>query len=369
MTGSNSNSKPVQKAKPKGKGKGKRSPGTASATSFAAAAYASGQRIREPRVKAGQASTRIQHRELIGNIAGTTTFTVNQNLALNPGIAATFPWLSTQASGWEQYRFHRLDFEYVTRSPTSATGDVFLSPDYDVLDAPPSTEQEVSTYRDTTEDACWKDQCCKLDPSAMFPIGPRKYVRDSSVATADLKTYDAGRLYVVTNGQANTNSIGKLWVNYDVEFFVPQTTSSSGVPVNQTFAQFNLSANQSLSTGTEATLVFDEVVSNDLGITNSSGVFTLPRGNWRIQSAIGCSGGTAAATMLVEIQKNSAALSPPNTQQSVCAAVSTHAGELVNEAFVSSGGSDTARVRVTYTSSTGTLVATGDRCKISFQLV
>jgi len=38
----------------------------------------------------------------------------------------------------------------------------------------------------------------------------------------DIKTYDVGNLFVCTNGQANTNLIGELWIEYDVEFTTPQ---------------------------------------------------------------------------------------------------------------------------------------------------
>jgi hypothetical protein len=47
--------------------------------------------------KPGQ-SFRVKHRELVNaSVAGSTSFTVQSTLAINPGLAATFPWLAPQA--------------------------------------------------------------------------------------------------------------------------------------------------------------------------------------------------------------------------------------------------------------------------------
>jgi hypothetical protein len=67
----------------------------------------------------------------------------------------------------------------------------------------------------------WKNLELKLDVSALMGLGPRKFVRDS-VRAGDLKTYDAGFVVIATVTGANTNTIGKLFVEYDIEFFTPQ---------------------------------------------------------------------------------------------------------------------------------------------------
>ncbi len=332
---------------------------------YAPAALATGQQVREPKLTANGRSTRIRHRELVSTVNGSVAFAATR-YAVNPGLSATFPWLATQAVGWEQYRFHKLQFELFTRAPTTATGSVILAPDYDGLDATPSSEAVVTTYRDATEDAPWKNQCCRLDREAMHPMGPRKYVRSALVANSDLKTYDVGSFFVCTLGQANTDGVGKLWVEYDVEFFVPQTASGSA-STNNSLAGFNLSANQALTSATVATLAFDETIVNDLGIVNSSGVLTLPSGNWEIRAEVSCSGGTStAASLLVAIEKDGAALAIPCESNF---AVNTSGTTLYNPcvaatAYVTSSGSSTVRVRVTYTSVAGTLVAAGDRCRL-----
>lgn len=344
--------------------------GSAAANSFAAAAYATGQRTREPHVSASGRSTRIRHRELVSTVTGSVAYTVFGSYDLNPGVAATFPWLSTQASGWEQYRFHKLCFELFTRAPTTSTGSVILAPDYDSLDAPPASEAVATSYRDSTEDAPWKDQVCRLDPIAMHPIGPRKYVRSALVANSDLKTYDAGTMHVCTVSQANTDGIAKLWVEYDVEFFVPQTASASAAS-NNSFALFNLSANQSLTTATAATVVFNETVVNDLGIVNNSGVLTLPQGNWEVRAEVSCAEATSTAiSLLLAIEKDGAALSVPceSNFTGITSGTARFDPMVSATAYVSSTGSNTVRVRVTYTGSAGALVAAGDRCRLMVRI-
>lgn len=168
-------------------------------------------------------SCRIAHRELVTSVTGSVAFTVQNSLALNPGIPTTFPWLAVEAQGWEQYKFNRLRFCYYSRCATSTPGSIMLVPDYDAADAAPSSEQIASSYSDTSEYVPWKEVfCCELDPKALTDAGDRKFVRTGTLAAnLDIKTYDGGNLHLCTvDGTAV--SWGKLWVEYDVEFFKPQ---------------------------------------------------------------------------------------------------------------------------------------------------
>lgn len=217
----NNKSKPNKKGR---QGQGLRGPLTQRS---AAAAYSTGQSSYSPIISATNTSSRIQHRELVGSVIGTAAYNVTSTngigqLALNPGIVASFPWLATQAVGWEQYHFNKLKFCYYTRTGSSTPGSVMLIPDYDAADAAPVSEQIASAYEDTMEDVPWKDIECILNPAAMHPDGPRKYVRTGALASnLDIKTYDVGNLFVATTDGTAVNW-GKLWVEYDVTFHTPQ---------------------------------------------------------------------------------------------------------------------------------------------------
>jgi len=185
----------------------------------APAAYATTLRSGKPLfLRASYDRSRIRHRELLSAVAGTTTFTANA-FSVNPGIAATFPWLSTQAVGWEKYRFTRLAFCYYTRAPTSTQGSILLAPDYDAADAAPATETIAASYNGAVEDAVWKDTCCELDPKLFREL----FIRTTTLAAnLDIKTYDTATFFMCTTDATAASPIGKLWVEYDVELINPQ---------------------------------------------------------------------------------------------------------------------------------------------------
>lgn len=196
-----------------------------------AAAYSTGQYQRAPQFSRNSNDTcRIVHREFITNVTGSVAFTVASTLAVNPGISATFPWLSTQAQGWERYRFNMLKFCYYTRTGSNVPGSVQLAPDYDAADSAPISEAVASTYADCAEDAPWKDIECELKPRNMNMTRSEHFVRTEALgANLDIKTYDVANLFVNTvDGTAV--SWGKLWVEYDVSLFAPQFGSSGAAP-------------------------------------------------------------------------------------------------------------------------------------------
>jgi hypothetical protein len=206
----------------------------------APSAYSVAQGTSEPRISAQtRDGVRIVHRELVASIVGTANFNVGTTLALNPGITASFPWLSSQAQGWEQYRFNKLRFCYYSRCATSTPGSIMMVPDYDAADAAPTTEQIASAYRDVEEEVPWTPEfSCSLNVAAMHPDGRRKFVRFGNLAAnLDIKTYDVGNMFVCTTDGSATNW-GKLWVEYDVSLFVPQL-QPAGVPSNPLGGSFS----------------------------------------------------------------------------------------------------------------------------------
>jgi hypothetical protein len=186
-----------------------------------AAAYSTAQRSVPARIQSSKNSVRIKHKELVANISGSVDFTVALSMALNPGLSTSFPWLASQAAAWETYHFHSLRYCYHTRTGTGVPGSVILAPDYDASDAAPSSELAVSNYEDMREDAPWKDVCSILNESAMYPLGPRKYIRNGALSSnVDVKTYDVGTMHICTiDGTAVP--WGKLWVEYDVTLETP----------------------------------------------------------------------------------------------------------------------------------------------------
>jgi hypothetical protein len=327
-------------------------------------ASAQAQRSNAPKVISSAKMTRIVHRELISTVNGNTTFNVDA-FALNPGLSSTFPWLSSIAGSYEQYRFNKLIFRYVTRAPTTYIGSILMAPEYDAIDAAPSSEVSASQMNGAVEDSPWKDQVLQFNTGDMFPMGPRKYIRTGSLPTSsDLKTYDAGQLFLCEVSCADTSAIGKLWVEYDVELHIPQNPNTASSAVVGASLSYTRNSSQSLTTATPAVVAWNNEVLNGLDATNSSGVFTLPAGTFLSSGLVNvsASGGTGTVTIGLQVYQDGSVLSDFDFSGKF-----TESGDHIlpfNFAFNSSS-STTIEVRVTVTSSVPTLVLRADGCAIS----
>ena len=189
------------------------------------------QQGRTPRISYSRngSSCKVSHRERIGTILGSVGFATN-TFAVNPGLAASFPWLSALAQRFESYRFNRLVYQYRTKSATTATGDVILTLDYDAADPAPVTSIQAEGYDEFSSAAPWQDinHSSKL---ANLRKLPTYYVRTEALAAnQDIKTYDVGNMFFCTENQASAALAGYAYVEYEVEFFTPQLNSDiSGV--------------------------------------------------------------------------------------------------------------------------------------------
>jgi hypothetical protein len=197
----------------------------------------------KPRVSStATGDIRVVHREYVRDIPGSVGFTAT-SFPVNPGQSALFPWLSTLASRFESYRFLRLRFALNTMSTTAATGSVALALDYDAADAAPTSKLQAMSYRSSVRDAPWKD----LDfesTSEDLRRANNLYIRTLAVlpANLDIKTYDTGNLFVVTQGQAGTTAVSELYVEYDVQLITPQIDSLGATTVARVNGSTGLSS-------------------------------------------------------------------------------------------------------------------------------
>lgn len=326
----------------------------------AAVALGREQRVAAPMITRSARGMRIRHRELVGTVNGSIAFSATK-FACNPGMAATFPWLAPQAVQWEQYRFHKLSFEYITRTATSTVGSVLLAPDYDAADPAPTTEAQASSFEDSVENVAWKDLRCDLSPDSMFPIGPRKFIRSGAQA-GDLKTFDAASLFLCVVEETGASAIGKLWVEYDVEFFVPQNSPSSQTNSIGT-DYYSRATAQTFTTATPAAIAWDAASAGLdplLWGTPAAGVFTPPAGAYDVAACVTINDSAAEAfSVTISVLKNGSQLSPP-ISSSVASSVSLGANaklfvSLRGVCFVN--GTDTLQVSVTATGAAGTLTS------------
>jgi hypothetical protein len=170
----------------------------------------------------------VTHREYIGEIAANaggppSTFSL-QSFSINPGLTAIFPWLSKLAQNYESYRFEKLKFCYETESPSTLGGTLVMAVDYDSLDASPTSKQQAMAYRASVRSAPWND-CCHTSVAEDLHKLKSNYVRSLSSpppANSDLKTYDIGNLFVITQGISTASATcGELYVEYSVHLLTP----------------------------------------------------------------------------------------------------------------------------------------------------
>lgn len=236
--------------------------------------------------------------------------TVVTPYALNPGVASTFPYLSTIAPSFEQYRFHRLSFEYIPRVPATAMGNVMLIPEYDPSDPPPGDEVSAASATGSAQFPVWTSGTVRFDPKSMDVPAPRKFVRTSPLVLGDLKTHDVGQLFVLTSAVSPIISgpQGVLWVDYDVELFAPQTTSSALSQRVQVGSQWTNSSNITVAAAAADTFIYPNNLTGGhllpirtsptatylggLFMFDAYGIaydpeiecFFVPKGVWRVQS-------------------------------------------------------------------------------------
>jgi hypothetical protein len=178
-------------------------------------------------------SVRVVHRELVGNLVGQVAFTLG-TVTVNPGLSGTFPWLSGIAQSFEEYKFNKLRFCYYPRCSTATAGSVMLIPEYDVTEDPPVTEQIAASYVGTREDAPWKAQVVDLPASALQGTAKRHFVRPLTGLinpNEDPKLYDVALFYTGAVDASGANQPwGKLWVEYDVDLYLPQLSPYGPLP-------------------------------------------------------------------------------------------------------------------------------------------
>jgi len=174
-------------------------------------------------IRMSHSEQRIMHRELVSKVVtpGNGLFTILAAIALNPGLQASFPWLSNEAAGWESYRFNKLRLIWVPSMGTQVAGDILIAPDYDAADAAPTGEAAMASYSDSEEANIWARFECVCEPDLLNGEMRRKFIRLGALApNLDVKTYDSGIMFVASTDDA-INNTGKLWIEYDVTLFNP----------------------------------------------------------------------------------------------------------------------------------------------------
>jgi hypothetical protein len=193
---------------------------------------------RPANIRSNGAATRVRHREFVADVAGVVAFGT-QSYAVNPGVAATFPWLSTLADRYESYKFHKLHFIYETTKSASTDGSVQGLIDFDAADAAPTTKALFMGHANAVRAAVWQEFVFDARARDLHKFASERYVRSAApAANLDIKTYDVGNFFIGVAGCADTSAIGELYVEYDVEFTTPQLNPAVAIAAAEPLTQF-----------------------------------------------------------------------------------------------------------------------------------
>lgn len=225
----------------------------------------------------GQTVT-VRHREFIGSINGSANFEVKYALPLNPGMAATFPWLSKIASRFQEYEFKGLVFHYVPTSgtfngSTAALGTVMLQTTYRSTDAAPTSKVEILNEYCANETVPFETMVHPIECDPRENPFAVHYVRAGATVGSEPLMYDIGTTFVATQGMFDTGVVGDLWATYEVELKKPLITSSVLASASYYARTFGGPTSSSFFSGTAGTQI------GNLEVTAATKTITLPARN------------------------------------------------------------------------------------------
>jgi len=256
----------------------------------------------------GEDSIRVRKREYISDIDATTAFT-NNSFPINPGLSDTFPWLSSIANNFDQYRFNGLVFQFVSTSSDAIAsttdlglGQVIMATDYDAQDTafvngPQMLGSMFSNSAKPSENIMHAIEC---DP--MQTAQKLFYVRTGDVPSgADVRLYDLGNFQIATQKMpGDYTGAGQLWVSYDVTFVKSVQNNQLGLALNTDHYILTAPTVTTAYFGTSRELKAGSNLGTSCTATTLSFPTTISSGYYQITyGAYGTSATTAAPTFNV----------------------------------------------------------------------
>lgn len=174
-------------------------------------------RIPPAKLRSSGNTVTVSHREYWRAITSTTgSSIVTRNI--NPGRADMFPWLSNVASNYEQYRFKRLKFTYVSVQATSYSGRVGMAYESNPSAPGPSSRGDFFNVSPNVEESPWEDMDLHVKTTKEI-----LFVRGYGQTTGGTyNTYDFGQVSLLAALNPDSATVcGEVFVDYEIELFNP----------------------------------------------------------------------------------------------------------------------------------------------------
>lgn len=189
-------------------------------------------------------ATVIRHREFVRNIksgdfvSGTTSTDYKiESFTLNPGNRDLFPWLSSTAKSYQEYRFTGMLIEAKTLSSNLSTtltlGSIFMATDYNVYAVPPPDKTHVENMEFSTSAKPSQSSLMPIECARRYDANTHLYISENSlnIEGADRRLYDMATVHICSEGIPSENAdIAELWVTYEVLLYKPRLPDLSGTP-------------------------------------------------------------------------------------------------------------------------------------------
>lgn len=183
-----------------------------------------------PKFESTDRTNVVCHREYIKDVVSTQAFS-NDSYRINPGDSKTFPWLSSLADQYQQYRIHGMIFEFrpltTDYAGSGQPGVLVMATNYNAEDLPfgSKVEMENSEFAVSVKPTLAMIHAIECDPRETTIT--KLYVDKSN--SKDPRFSDLGTFQVATLGHASAGVIlGELWVSYCVEFYKPKLSTEVG---------------------------------------------------------------------------------------------------------------------------------------------
>jgi len=287
-----------------------------------------------PQFSTSERTNIVCNREYIGDIGGSVGF-LNRSYPLNPGLSTTFPWLSSVAKCYQQYRIHGLIFEFRPLLTdfvlNGAPGVIVMATNYNA-DRPPFTTKvqmenaEYAVSVKPTMNMIHGIECAESDTPQT-----RLYVRTGAVPGGqDLRSYDLGLTQIAT--QLNpTQLLGELWVSYCVELFKPLLPEDIGVDA-KTSVISRISHSSASPLGTVQVTTAGDIPGIIVNSTTISMDISVPNGNYLL--AIIWKGDTNGVIFIPSLATSSGVTSVPTVFGNSTSLVTTQPGTSTLSCFL-----------------------------------
>lgn len=185
-----------------------------------------GLSVQVPYMHSSDDAFKLSHREYLRDISSTTDFDIT-HYPINPGVASSFPWLSSIAGNFTEFRFTGLAYEFKStsadalNSTNTALGTVIMSPKYN-LEAPDFvSKMEMEAQMGAVSCKPAQSMVCLVECAPNENIFARQFIRTGEEVSTSL-LYDLGEMCLATVGSQAVATIGELWVTYEVELYKPK---------------------------------------------------------------------------------------------------------------------------------------------------